>query len=155
MKRMTTDEIKKMMSERRINITTLAEKLGVTADGLGRVLSGKRPLTEQLARHIAYVLGQRECIFVYRVTTGDNKVEELTAGRGCVSEADKRAAIKAIIEHNMEQLKQVGAALSWTDEQRRAWGLEPVAASDEVMPGPSEMPVPYVPAARGVQGPSC
>lgn len=28
-------------------------------------------------------------------------------------------------------------------------------AAEEVMPGPSEMPVPYIPAARGSSGPMC
>lgn len=124
---MTLEEIKKEMAAREMSITSLANELGITADGLGRVLSGKRPLTEQLAKHIAFVLGQRECIFVYKVNASTQKVEELTAGRGCTCERDRVQAMQGIIAHNMELLAKAGANVGWTPEQLKAWGLEPEA----------------------------
>ena len=119
---MTLEEIKQEMDARDMNITSLAKELGITADGLGRVLSGKRPLTEQLARHISYVLGKRESILVYRVQASEKKVEELTAGKGCKGDKER---VEAIIAYNMQQLAELGAQASWTAEQRAAWGLEP------------------------------
>ena len=113
-----------------MSITALAEELGVTADGLGRILAGKRPITEQLQRHIDYVLGKREAVLVYRVDVGTHKVEELTAGRGCVTESDHRQALQAILEHNLQELIKVGAQLEWTAEQRAAFGLPPAPATD-------------------------
>lgn len=123
---MTLEQIKTAMAARGLNITALAEELGVTSDGLGRILAGKRPLTEQLARHIEYVLkGTREAILVYKVCPPTHKVEELTAGRGCVTEKDREEALKAIIEHNLAELIEVGAELDWSPEERRALGLPP------------------------------
>ena len=122
---MTLEEIKKEMAAREMSITSLANELGITADGLGRVLSGKRPLTEQLERHIEHVLGKRECILVYRVDASSQKVEELTAGKGCKCEKDRVEALQAIIALNMKQLAELGAGAGWTPEQRAAWGLEP------------------------------
>ena len=127
-KAMTIDEIKEKMKERDMNISALAAELGVTADGLGRVLAGKRPLTEQLSRHIDYIFGKREAVLVYRVDVPDGKAQELTAGRGCVTEADHRLALKAIIEHNLHELARLGAQLEWTPDQRAAFGLPPAAA---------------------------
>ena len=121
---MTLEEIKKEMAAREMSITSLANELGITADGLGRVLSGKRPLTEQLAKHIAFVLGQRECIFVYKVNASTQKVEELTAGKGCTCERDRLQAMQGIIAHNMELLAKAGANVGWTPEQLAAWGVE-------------------------------
>ena len=122
---MTLEEIKQEMEAREMNITALAKELGITADGLGRVLSGKRPLTEQLARHISYVLGKRESILVYRVQASEKRVEELTAGKGCKGDKERVEAMQAIIAYNMQQLAELGAQASWTAEQRAAWGLEP------------------------------
>ena len=126
-KAMTIDEIKEKMKERDMNISALAAELGVTADGLGRVLAGKRPLTEQLSRHIDYIFGKREAVLVYRVDVPDGKAQELTAGRGCVTEADHRLALKAIIEHNLHELARLGAQLEWTPEQRAALGISTTA----------------------------
>lgn len=66
---------------------------------------------------------------VYRVDVPSHKVEELTAGRGCVTEEDHREAMQAILEHNLQELIKIGAQLDWTPEQRRALGLPPAATA--------------------------
>lgn len=158
---MTLEQIKAAMKERKMEAPDLAKELGVNVNSLRQILAGQRTLTEQLSRHIAHVLGKSECIFVYRVTVADAKVEELTAGRGCTSEKERLEAMKQIVEHNMLELARLGASLDWTPQQREAWGLDPIPgsgdleAAEEMMPGPSEMPVPYIPAARGPSGPMC
>lgn len=121
---MTLEEIKKKMAAREMSITSLANELGITADGLGRVLSGKRPLTEQLERHITRILWPQECIIVYRVKVSEKKVEELTAGKGCATDALRVQAMQGIIAHNMQQLAELGAKAGWTPEQLKAWGVE-------------------------------
>lgn len=123
---MEISEILTKMEERGYTRKTLAEALGINYDTLRLILSGKRPLTEQLSRHIAHVLGKSECIFVYRVTLEDSKVEELTAGKGCPSEKARAEAIKELVRHNMLELARLGASLDWTNEQREAWGLDPI-----------------------------
>lgn len=128
---MTLEEIKSAMAEKGMSVRELAQHLAVNESGLGQILLGKRPLTEQLARHIAHVLETpSEAILVYKVCPPTHKVEELTAGRGCVTEKDREEALKAIIEHNLAELIEVGASLDWTPEERRALGLPPVATEE-------------------------
>lgn len=61
---------------------------------------------------------------VYRVDIDTKKVEELTAGRGCVTEADHKAAMDAIIRSNLQELIRLGSTLDWTPEERCALGLD-------------------------------
>jgi transcriptional regulator with XRE-family HTH domain len=120
---MTIDEINEKLRLQGWTNRRLADELGVNESSLGQILKGNRPLTEQLSRHIEYVLGKREAVLVYRVDVPTHKVEELTAGRGCVTEADHREALQAIIEHNLQELAKLGAELEWTPEQREALGI--------------------------------
>lgn len=122
---MTRDEIKAEMKAQGITVRELANQLAVHEAGLGEVLRGRRKLTETLARHIEFILGKHEAILVYRVDVAQRKVEELTDGKGCVTAKDRECAMQAIIEHNLEELVKIGAALDWTPEQRRALGLPP------------------------------
>ena len=120
---MTIEEIKEILERRGISQKDLAEQLHIHPMSLSRILRGAAPLSEQLAAHIEYVLGKREAVLVYRVDVPDGKAQELTAGRGCVTEADHRVALKAIIEHNLQELAKLGAELDWTAEQREALGI--------------------------------
>lgn len=121
---MTPEDIKERLKERGWTQADLAEKLGVHPGTIKNLLSGQRPITEQLSRHIDYVLGTaREAVLVYRVDVPTHKVEELTAGRGCVTEADYREALAAVLKHNLQVLAEVGAQLEWTPEQRAALGI--------------------------------
>lgn len=122
---MTLEEINREISERKKKVSELAEELGVNTNSLRQILAGQRPLTEQLARHISYVLGKRESILVYRVQASEKRVEELTAGKGCKCDKDRVEAMQAIIAYNMQQLAELGEQASWTPEQRAAWGLGP------------------------------
>ncbi len=120
---MTIEEIKEILEQRGISQKDLAEQLHIHPMSLSRILRGAAPLSEQLESHIEYVLGKREAVLVYRVDVPDGKAQELTAGRGCVTEADHRLALKAIIEHNLHELARLGAQLEWTPEQRAALGI--------------------------------
>lgn len=120
---MTINEIKESLEQRGISQKDLAEQLHIHPMSLSKILRGAAPLTDQLAAHIEYVLGKREAVLVYRVDVPDGKAQELTAGRGCVTEADHRLALKAIIEHNIQELARLGAQLDWTPEQREALGI--------------------------------
>ena len=126
---MTLDEINQIMAEREMHVSSLADSLGVNTNSLRQILAGQRPLTEQLARHISYVLGKRESILVYRVQASEKKVEELTAGKGCKSDKDRVEAMQAVIAYNMKQLAELGARAGWTAEQLKAWGLAPAQAA--------------------------
>lgn len=155
-KGMTLEEIQAAMKAKKMTLRELANQLAVHESNLGEVLKGRRKLTETLARHIEYVLGRREAVLVYRVDVSTRTVQELTAGRGCVTDADHLAAMQAIAEYNLRELEKIGAQLDWSEEERRAFGLlEAAEEEDPTMPAPDTMPVPYVPAARGIRGPQC
>ena len=124
---MTIEEIKEILEQRGISQKDLAEQLHIHPMSLSRILRGAAPLSEQLESHIEYIFGKREAMLVYRVEVPDCKVMELTAGRGCVTEADHRLALKAIIEHNIQELARLGAQLEWTPEQRAALGIATTA----------------------------
>lgn len=117
---MTLEEIKAEMEARHMTITDLAAELDITADGLGRILSGKRPMTGQLSRHIALLFERaRDAVFVYKITLPEAKVEELIGQRTCLTESDRRAAIEAIIRHNLQQLVELGKQVPWSPEERQ------------------------------------
>lgn len=131
---MTLEEIKNKMHELGMNITDLASRLDITADGLGRILSGKRPLTGQLANHIKLLLTQpREATLLYKVNITEGTVAELLGDRACTVKADRDKALEAIIRHNLVELVEKGAKLDWTDEERKALGLPP--AGQPLPPG--------------------
>lgn len=121
---MNIDEIKQALREKGITQAEFAQKLCLSKDAVNKVLNGRAPLTDTLKRHIELLLfGQREALLVYRVDVSTRKVEELTAGKGCVTPADHHAAMQAIAEYNLRELEKIGAGLDWTEEERRAFGL--------------------------------
>lgn len=121
---MTLEELKQAVLKKWPTIKECAEELGVSYNTLQSALSGKNPLTKALKNHLTLALGKREAIMVYRVDIDTKKVEELTAGRGCVTEADHRAAMNAILHSNLQELIRLGSTLDWTPEERRALGLD-------------------------------
>ena len=118
------------MKARNMSITELAKILDITADGLGRILSGKRPITGQLSRHIELLLSQpRDAVVSYRVNIPDERVEEICCD--CRTEEERQAAITALIHHNLAQLAAIGAILSLSPEELKSLGLENRDAADD------------------------
>ena len=138
---MTLEEINEKLREPGRSVRWLANELEMNEAALGQILLGKRPLKPTLLKHIEYVLGKRDCIILYKVDASTQKVEELTAGKGCVSEADRLKAAEAIIAHNMELLAKAGANVGWTPEQLAAWGIEPERLSLTAVPMPGQRPM--------------
>ena len=122
---MTTDEIKKKMAERGGSITELASKLDITADGLGRILSGKRPLTGQLSNHIELLLAQpREATLLYKINLTEGTTAELLGDKACTCKDDYLPALEAVIRHNLVLLVRNGIDnVDWSDEERKALGI--------------------------------
>lgn len=151
------------MAERDLSVRWLAGELKMNEAGLGQILLGKRPLKETLASHIEYVLkAKRKQLVMYNVELPDGKCEEWVPGWQELSADEQNKVMLAVVRKGLEKLVESGeAALSEGDKAalRKFCEMVPHQSAPvtvgEVMPGPSEMPVPYVPAARGVQGPSC
>lgn len=120
---MTIDEIKAELKARGMSITDLAKQLDVTADGLGRILANKRPLTGQLARHISLLFKSHDIVIAHSINIPEARVEEICCN--CTTEAERQAAIDALLHHNLLWLASIGAQLDWSDEEREYLGLPP------------------------------
>lgn len=141
---MTLDEINAAIKAKGYNITTFASQLGMTADALGRILSGKRPLTESLHNHISLLLKEpREAILVYRVDITESKAAELCGANCCANPEDRKAAIEAIIHHNLAELIEAGKRCAWTPEERDFLGLPPAPAASTAPAYDAEASAPY------------
>lgn len=126
---MDIDEIKAAMKEQGYSITALAKKLSMNKETLGRVLSGKNPMTDTLRKHIELILGETdEAVFVYRVDITHEQVRELCGERYTgVEEKDgklilpprARKAVELVLRHNLRRLARIGAQWEgWSDEDR-------------------------------------
>lgn len=122
---MTLEELKAAVLKKWGTIKECAKEIGVSYNTLQMALNGQNPLTKSLRHHLELALGARECMLLYKVNTTTQKVEELTAGKGCTCERDRLQAMQGIIAHNMELLAKAGANVGWTPEQLKAWGIEP------------------------------
>lgn len=117
---MTIEEIKAAIKAQGYTQAEFAKKLGVATSTLTNALSGITPLTKALHNHIALLLEkERDCVFVYKITLPEAKVEELIGQRTCLTESDRRAAIEAIIRHNLQQLIELGKQAPWSPEERQ------------------------------------
>lgn len=140
---MEIDEIKKMMEEQGYNITTLAQKLSMNRETLGRVLSGKNPMTDTLRKHIELILGSAdEAVFVYRINLTTEQVRELCGERytGMEEKDGKlilppraRKAVELVIRHNLARLARIGA-------QWEGWSPEDRALLDALENAPEDPP---------------
>lgn len=140
---MEIDEIKNAMREQGYNITTLAQKLSMNKETLGRALSGKNPMTETLRKHIELVLGSAdEAVFVYRINLTTEQVRELCGERytGMEEKDGKlimppraRKAVELVIRHNLRRLARIGA-------QWEGWSQEDRALLDALENAPDDPP---------------
>ena len=97
----------------------LAEELGVNESGLGQILKGKRPLTEQLSKHIEYVLDKRkQQTFVYTVDLPEGSVRSWVPGFDPLSEEEQQKTLRAICQNVLSELAAKGAER--LTEQERA-----------------------------------
>ena len=114
---MTTQEIKQILEDRGLSISGLAEELGINNDNLGRILAGKRPLTEQLARHIEYVLGVRKSqLMVFNVELPEGEVQRFVPGWDKLSPEEQRKAALAVARNVLRELIENGRAALTPEE---------------------------------------
>ena len=160
---MDIPEIKKAMEAQGYNITTLAQKLSMTREALGRALSGKNPMTDTLRKHIELLLSNpatpptpQEAVFVYRVNLTAREVRELIGEKylggqgqdpdGMRDAKDARPgedgititpamekALHLIITHNLRRLARIGA-------QWEGWSQEDRALLDVLENQPEDTP---------------
>jgi len=106
---MTITEINQLLEKRAGGKKKLAEELGVNYDSLRLILAGNRPLTEQLSRHIEYVLGKRkQQTFVYTVDLPEGTVQSWLPNHANLTDEEKHLALTAICERIKADLIAAG-----------------------------------------------
>ena len=121
--RMDIHEINAILEARGMTGQDLADQLGVVYDAFRRVLSGKRPLTEQLARHIRLVLdAPQNAMLIYKVDLTSQQVYDLTAQQqfpaGPAGDKQRAIAVAAVLQHNMRTLAEMARRIALPDELR-------------------------------------
>lgn len=131
---MDTETLKAKMAEHGYTIATLAEKLGVGYNTLRHIMAGRAQLTTALSNHLELLFAQpREATLLYKVNLTEGKTAELLGDKACTVKEDYLAALEAVIHHNLTKLVERGAAIDWSDEERKALGLPP--AGQPLPPG--------------------
>lgn len=129
---MTLEEINEELKMRGWTNRKLAEELGVNESGLGQILKGNRPLTEQLSKHIEYVLNKRkQQTFIYTVDLPEGTVRSWVPGFETLSPEEQQKALHAICRNVLAELAAKGAE-RLTDKERAELqeliGQAPIAA---------------------------
>ncbi len=115
---MTLEEINEELKMRGWTNRKLAEELGVNESGLGQILKGNRPLTEQLSKHIEYVLNKRkQQTFIYTVDLPEGTVRSWVPGFETLSPEEQQKALHAICRNVLAELAAKGAE-RLTDKER-------------------------------------
>ena len=115
---MTLEEINEELKMRGWTNRKLAEELGVNESGLGQILKGNRPLTEQLSKHIEYVLNKRkQQTFIYTVDLPEGTVRNWVPGFETLSPEEQQKALHAICRNVLAELAAKGAE-RLTDKER-------------------------------------
>jgi len=130
---MTLEEINEELKVRGWTNRKLADELGVNESGLGQILKGNRPLTEQLSKHIEYVLNKRkQQTFIFTVDLPEGTVQRWVPGFDSLTEEEKQKSLHAICENIMHDLAVKGAgALTESEraELEQISGLTPERAA--------------------------
>lgn len=107
---MTITEINQILEKRPGGKKKLAEELGVNYDSLRLILAGNRPLTEQLSKHIEYVLDKRkQQTFIYTVDLPEYTVHSWVPGFATLSEEEQQKTLQAICHNIISDLSKLGA----------------------------------------------
>lgn len=143
---MTIDEIKAEMKRQDVSLRQLADKLGVNYDSLRLILSGRRALTDQLSRHIAYVLGAAKSqVFVITVDLPEGTARMWAPGFAGLTPEEQKKAAEAAGQAAAELLVRRGSDLLTEEERTRLQEIRPTggaAAVDAAPPAGTEA-VPY------------
>ncbi|MBQ6941635.1 MAG: helix-turn-helix transcriptional regulator [Akkermansia sp.] len=130
---MTLKEINEELKVRGWTNRKLADELGVNESGLGQILKGNRPLTEQLSKHIEYVLNKRkQQTFIFTVDLPEGTVQRWVPGFDSLTEEEKQKSLHAICKNIMHDLAVKGAgALTESEraELEQISGLTPERAA--------------------------
>ena len=117
---MTIEEIKNILAERGITQQELATALSISYSSMRQILSGATKLTEQLSKHIEYVLNKRkQQTFIYTVDLPEGTVRSWVPGFDTLSEEEQQKTLRAICHNVLAELAAKGAE-RLTEQERAA-----------------------------------
>lgn len=154
----TLDEIEIWRSTHGLTKKELAARIGISYPFLVDILNGKRELSEATAakfevlRSEATKVCRYDDVRAYAVRLTPAEFQQLCAVAGVkdMSADDVEQVVRDLLQRTWDEL---AAAVPNVVEDEQHGELE--AAENPTMPVPDAMPVPYVPAARGIRGPQC
>lgn len=117
---MTIEEIKNILAERGMTQQELATALSISYSSMRQILSGATKLTEQLSKHIEYVLNKRkQQTFIYTVDLPEGTVRSWVPGFDTLSEEEQQKTLRAICHNVLAELAAKGAE-RLTEQERAA-----------------------------------
>ena len=115
---MTIEDIKRTLAERGMTQQELANALSISYSSMRQILSGASKLTEQLSKHIEYVLDKRkQQTFIYTVDLPEGTVRSWVPGFETLSPEEQQKALHAICRNVLAELVAKGAE-RLTDKER-------------------------------------
>lgn len=115
---MTIEDIKRTLAERGMTQQELASALSISYSSMRQILSGASKLTEQLSKHIEYVLDKRkQQTFIYTVDLPEGTVRSWVPGFETLSPEEQQKALHAICRNVLAELAAKGAECL-TDKER-------------------------------------
>lgn len=133
---MTIEEIKNILAERGMTQQELATALSISYSSMRQILSGATKLTEQLSKHIEYVLNKRkQQTFIYTVDLPEGTVRSWVPGFDTLSEEDQQKTLRAICHNVLAELAAKGAER--LTEQERAELQELIGQAPVTAPLPT------------------
>lgn len=115
---MTIEDIKRTLAERGMTQQELASALSISYSSMRQILSGASKLTEQLSKHIEYVLDKRkQQTFIYTVDLPEGTVRSWVPGFDTLSPEEQQKALHAICRNVLVELAAKGAE-RLTDKER-------------------------------------
>lgn len=145
----TPGEIEAWRRARGLTKKELASQMGITYPFLVNVLNGRRELSETTAAK--FELLRQDAARVCRYDDVRAYAVRLTPGE--YAQLCELAGVQDMTAEGVEAVVRDLLQRSW--DELAATVPEVVEEEAPVLPAPSAMPVPYVPAARGPQGPQC
>ena len=132
---MTIEEIKQELAERGMTQQELAAALSISYSSMRQILSGATKLTEQLSKHIEYVLNKRkQQTFIYTVDLPEGTVRSWVPGFETLSPEEQQKTLHAICRDVLGQLAAKGA--------ERLTAKERAALQDLIGQAPVTAPLP-------------
>lgn len=115
---MTIEDIKRTLAERGMTQQELANALSISYSSMRQILSGASKLTEQLSKHIEYVLDKRkQQTFIYTVDLPGGTVRSWVPGFETLSPEEQQKSLHAICRNVLAELVAKGAE-RLTDKER-------------------------------------